>query len=279
MVITCNLKGGLGNQLFKIFATITLAIDNEADFVFPNYRRVIASDGVSIRPAYWNSLFRNLRNKIENVNNFVYLYEERRLIYTKFPTLDKTKNYNLDGYFQHPNYIDKYSKQIIKYLGLNTFQDSILQKYSHVNFKNIISLHFRIGDYKICWREFPIIKVDYYKKALQNIISETNKKDWNVHYCCEEQDIGRVKNNISTLKEEFPEIIFSRVDNALEDWEQMIYMSVCCHNIIANSTFSWWSAYLNTNENKIVCRPSIWDHSSNANGLTLKNWKTITCLS
>lgn len=274
--ITCTLMGGLGNQMFQIFATIAFALDNEFDFVFPNFGGMRGVDGVSKRPAYWNSLFINLQNKIENVNNLMCLNEQQDFIYKKFPTLDKTKNYKLNGYFQHINYFNTYSKEIITYLGLETFQNNILQKCSHINFKNTISLHFRIGDYKVCSHYHPIIKVDYYKKALQNIILETNKKDWDVHYCCEEQDIERVKEHINTLKEEFPEIIFSRIDNTLEDWEQMLYMSVCCHNIIANSTFSWWSAYLNKNENQIVYRPSSWFHTSSAPGLTLENWKTIS---
>jgi tellurite resistance-related uncharacterized protein len=54
------------------------------------------------------------------------------------------------------------------------------------------------------------------------------------------------------------DLTFEKVDSRLDDWEQMILMSLCQYNIIANSTFSWWAAYFNTNANKLVCYPKVW---------------------
>ena len=63
---------------------------------------------------------------------------------------------------------------------------------------------------------------------------------------------------VSVLKEEFPDFSFVKVSNTITDWEQLLIMSCCEHNIIANSTFSWWGAYLNQNQDKIVCYPNKW---------------------
>ena len=56
----------------------------------------------------------------------------------------------------------------------------------------------------------------------------------------------------------FPDLKFEKIDDSIEDWEQVIIMSLCEHNIIANSSFSWWGAYFNKNINKIVCYPDKW---------------------
>ena len=80
----------------------------------------------------------------------------------------------------------------------------------------------------------------------------------NVLYFCENDDIDDVMVTINKLKNKFSSFNFMRADNNLKDWQQLILMSLCHHNIIANSSFSWWAAYLNNWNDKIVCYPSIW---------------------
>ena len=163
---------------------------------------------------------------------------------------------------------------IVKLIGFSKYQNKIGEI-------NAISLHFRIGDYKVNTNYHPILPVHYYKNALESIILNTGKKDWVVKYCYEKQDEIMVDEKIESLKKQFPDLVFEKVDNKLKDWQQMLYMSCCKHNIIANSTFSWWAAYLNKNNDKIVCYPEIWfgkdspmnDVSEMFEGL---GWKKIT---
>ena len=80
----------------------------------------------------------------------------------------------------------------------------------------------------------------------------------NVLYFCEDVDLAKVETMISELKTVFPTLKFCRANPKLSDWEQMLLMSVCRNNIIANSTFSWWGAYLNQDQIKTVCYPTHW---------------------
>jgi hypothetical protein len=97
-------------------------------------------------------------------------------------------------------------------------------------------------------------------------------------YFCEDVDISDVNEVISYLSKIFTKLEFIRGENNLEDWEQMLLMSCCHHNIIANSSFSWWSAYFNSWEDKIVCYPSVWFGPSvqkNTKDLCPPNWTKI----
>ena len=91
---------------------------------------------------------------------------------------------------------------------------------------------------------------------IEHIISKTNKDNLIILYFCEEQDNAAI--NIKILKRRFKNLKFIKGDDKLADWEQMLSMSCCEHNIIANSTFSWWGAYFNANKGKIVCYPNQW---------------------
>jgi hypothetical protein len=80
------------------------------------------------------------------------------------------------------------------------------------------------------------------------------------------------KDILCQLTTQFPKITFIRADTTMEDWEHLLFMSLCDHNIIANSTFSWWGAYLNSNPGNIVCYPEQWFVNKRTPDLCLDHW-------
>jgi hypothetical protein len=124
-----------------------------------------------------------------------------------------------------------------------------------------ISIHFRLGDYKKAQYGYPILNINYYINSLKHILSNIKSESVTINrvlYFCEEEDIEYVSISIGILQKQFKDIHFVRCSDELADWQQMLLMSMCAHNIIANSTFSWWGAYMNQREGRMVCYPNVW---------------------
>ena len=264
-MITCNLMGGLGNQLFQIMMVMAVAIKNEIPFIFPYSDKL--TTGVE-RPTYWDTFFKNIRMYTANpenfnnsnifINNLLYkhpVYNEPRFNYTEIPKID---NVMFNGYFQSYKYFQEVQDKIFDLIGIYGIQLDILNEYPELfNEKNTISMHFRLGDYKTKQDCHPILPYEYYEKSLEMVPIEELSK-YNVLYFCEEEDNEYVNSIIDRLKLKFQLKEFIKVDDKIDDWKQLIIMSCCKINIIANSSFSWWGAYFNINDGKIVFYPSVW---------------------
>lgn len=267
MMITCYLQGGLGNQLFQIFTTIAYAIKNKIRCVFSNNYEL--NQGSTPRHTYWVSFLSNLQPFLQHMDaetmNKCIVIREPSFSYNELPPSYPNNTIKmLVGYFQSPKYFDQYKETIFKMIKLdsrknNIYNKCLLDDNNPLNYNNIISLHFRLGDYKKLQDFHPIMPLDYYKNAITHILQNTpsNKNNIRVLYFCEDDDHEEVEQKIAELKEVF-QLEFIRGGYELEDWEQMLQMSLCKYNIIANSTFSWWGAYFNTNKEQIVVYPSVW---------------------
>ena len=277
-MLTCNLMGGLGNQLFQIFTTIAYAIKTQQIFKFYNIDKLESS--CTTRTTYWNSFLKNLNPFLTSEFPEMEVIKEKNFTYTDIQTCDLTnKNVCLFGYFQSYKYFDEYIYTICKMIKLEEIRKQVLHKsgISMDSLNNTISLHFRIGDYKKLPDFYPILKHSYYENALLYIQNSTVTGK-NVLFFCEDTDLEDVMKIIDKLKTKFDKYTFTRADNELEDWEQMILMSSCRYNVIANSTFSWWAAYLNNNSKKKILYPSTWFGSKNSHDtkdLFPDNWIPI----
>jgi len=264
-MITCKLSGGLGNQLFQIFTVLDLSFRTHIPFIFLSVKQLgNGENGSTIRYTYWDTFFQVLKpflrteTQIHGRTNLIYEkdfnYDDNIIHYLKSNEINI-----LIGYFQSPLYFNNLKSQILKLLKIQEKKDSIKQTlFKTMPFvSNMISLHFRIGDYSRFQDCHPILPTQYYIDALKYLSINAPHAN-RVLYFCERQDFDLVFDKIYTLKKEFPYLVFICIDFAFDDWVQLLIMSMCSYNIIANSTYSWWGAYLNENNNSIVCYPSKW---------------------
>jgi hypothetical protein len=247
---TILIQGGLGNQLFQIFSLMNYCIENSLTYVLP-----LQMQEWDNRHPYWETFLHNLKKHVrpnKTIDSFTE-YIQPNFHYDEIPLL--TTNHKFNGYFQTELYFKKHFETICNLIGIKEKQNVIKTKY--IQYENNIALHFRMGDYGNPYHH-PIIPDIYYINSLNYIINKTNNKHWNIYYACEKEDDKKVLVRIQNIKQHFIGLNFIKISNSMEDWEQLLLMSVCQHNIIANSTFSWWSAYFNNNNDKIVCYPELW---------------------
>ena len=248
-MITCNIIGGLGNQLFQIFATISFALKHKQVFCF-TYKTMTGK-----RQMYWDNFLSTLTlfTNARMMTNVLPIPESS--YYSTIP--NSYQNIMLTGYFQNPAYFKEYYEPICRMIRIDAQKEKIKETLSQFNFDNSISMHFRQGDYLLLPDHYKILTFDYYKKSL-DYIKERKREKHTVLYFCEDPNLPQVIDIIKQLKEVYPLVEFTRAPSDLEDWQQLLMMSCCQHNIIANSTFSWWGAYFNSNPEKIVCSPAEW---------------------
>lgn len=265
--ITCCLMGGLGNQLFQIFATISCAIKSQRKFFFSNQ---LNCRGVTPRHTYWDTFLSRLKLfvTIDSSKHGIYMLKEQGFAYDESLVdgvlHDTQEHLTIFGYFQNEKYFKDNYDSICKLIGIDEMKTKTLKKFHDLNPETdvgldaTVSMHFRIGDYKNLQHIYQVMTYEYYESALLHIIQERNNDCLRVIYFFEEHDFEIVCETISKLSEKFPHIEFTRVNKEFNDWEQMMLMSVCRDNIIANSSFSWWGAYFNSHHDKIVVCPSLW---------------------
>jgi hypothetical protein len=262
-MIYIEIMGGLGNQLFQIFCGIAYSLENNIVFKINASKSDLVSplDNTSKRPTYWTNFLSNLSNMTyQDQIQIQYSYFETA--YFKFEKIPYIKqDFKLKGYYQSYKYFDGQFANICKMINLDNQKAEIIEKHNVLlsGAKKPISLHFRIGDYVKNMAMHPVLSTSYYIKCIKYLKSQILDLEDKYYLLIfgELCDNEKISQAIESIKASY-DITIVVCDYTIPDYEQLLLMSLSSHNIIANSTFSWWGAYFNTNINKIVCYPSLW---------------------
>ena len=167
---------------------------------------------------------------------------------------DLVGNCYLAGYWQSEKYFSEIETQIRQDFSFKTMVDNKNKKMAdYIQSINAISLHVRRGDYVNSSKTNAMhgtCSLDYYQMAMDYIIQQVD----NPCFIVFSDDIPWVKANLST-SHVCRFVDYNQGENSFRD---MQLMGLCQHHIIANSTFSWWGAWLNANKDKIVIAPKYW---------------------
>jgi hypothetical protein len=258
---------GIGNQLFKIFATLSYYIDNSQNYVL----YTLPVNGY--RKYYWDTLFSNISHKVSDKIEITKKYVAPYFHYKKIPVDSDGETDGsgetdilLEGYFQSHKYFEHNINKIRRILGIDVKINDVLTKYPEYTRGKTISVHYRMGDYFNLQAFHPVQKPEYYIEAFKALVRKgVDIYDYDILYLCEANDNATVNTyNLeinNALKEYYgtgKDLKYKKIADDVPDWCQLLIMTSSTHYIIGNSTFSWFGAYLSSSQTPVICYPSKW---------------------
>jgi hypothetical protein len=261
-MIISKIIGGLGNQMFQYAIAKAVEVKKSDTFklditAYKTYKlhngyrlnKFNIDENIANKEEIENFKGKNnLINKVLNkfnLNKIVYK-EKERTIYDK--NVFCKDNIYLDGYWQNEKYFIDIRDEILKDFTpkeKNTIEvDKYLEK---INSVNSVSIHIRRGDYAN-HPEIGILDISYYKNAIKYICTKVEKPIFYIF----SNDLKWCEKNFDFIENKF------FINDTKTEIEDMTLMKNCKHNILANSSFSWWSAWLNIYKEKIVIAPKKW---------------------
>lgn len=280
--------GGLGNQMFQYALYLALKHKYPEEEIFIDASLMGSykvHNGLEIDRVFGVELPQATFSQLLKLTIPTYNYKLSRLVEKVFPKrdteyCDPSRYFEVDevmtcgdryynGYWLHFEYFED-CQDVIKNtyrfkLPLNDRNRMILEKIRKT--KGSVSIHVRRGDFIKSPLYSGICDVVYYKEAIKYVIDRCKE----CHFFIFSDDIEWCKENITPLLEtnEYDFIDWNKGDDSPID---MQLMSECQNNIIANSTFSWWAAFLNNNPDKIVCSPKKWLNARETRPVQMSSW-------
>ncbi len=274
-MIVSNLIGGLGNQMFQYAAGRALSLQLHRHLYLDisdlaryqlhqgyQFERIFAGEfkvatGKSVRGilGYQGISFLRkilIRDQLKYLRSRKYVVQPGFVYWDQFDQL--ADDVYLHGYWQSEKYFKKYSDIIRKDFVFKEKLSAVNQSISHQIIQaNAVSLHVRRGDYLTSASANEMhgaCSLEYYQRAVDEILNRVSDPIFYIF----SDDPTWVKKNLKLGVEH----AYIDHNHGAESYNDMRLMSICKHHIIANSSFSWWGAWLNANPNKIVIAPKKW---------------------
>lgn len=255
-------NGRLGNQMFQYAALKAISLKLGYDIFLPDHLAVKQTGCYDITNNKWIEYKLDLLDCFDincPISNTTLpkQYQEQQFEFN-LDIFDIADNTTIDGYFQSYKYFEDVRQDIISEF---KFKANILEKCTQIvsQYSNPVSIHIRRGDY-VNHSGYWNITPEYIQESLNQFTDN-------------EYTFLIFSDDIEWCKNIFPEgVVFIEGDQ----FEDLCLMTLCDHNIIANSSYSWWGAYLNQNENKKVIAPKNWFIPAKPiNDLYPSNWIII----
>lgn len=290
MTSVVKLQGGLGNQMFQFAfgCAANLASGEEVKYDVVGFKENPARS-LELEKAFGIELPIATREEIRSIKGFHIRWKNRdwpsssflahmgvrRNVYREkearfLPELLRQRNTYFEGYFQSFKFFEENAAQIKR-----VFQFRELLPHTEENIAGLIStsssvgVHVRRGDYISHPILGGVVGKAYYANAFKHILKTVSNPTFFIF----SDDISWCKDNLptSSAKKVYVE------QNSIDSYRDMQLMHLCKHNIIANSSFSWWAAWLNKNPEKIVCAPTRWrvDSAIHMSDLLPNTWRRI----
>ena len=269
-MIVAKIEGGLGNQLFQYAFARHMSIIHNTELKLD----------ISVYDEYKIHKYGLLNFNI--IENFFSDDEMSRLLYVKERNFhfdsdfrNITNNSYLNGYWQSEKYFQDISGILRKEFLLKppmSDKDRIFSEL--ISTSNSVSIHIRRGDYLPGTYNDQVsdcLSLGYYKNAVDML----KGKVINPIFFVFSDDMDWVEKNLKIEQQVF----FVHHNSSDTNYQDLRLMSLCKHNIIANSSFSWWAAWLNSNPTKEICSPSNWFNENARNldskDIVPKKWTSI----
>jgi len=281
MTIYVKIYGGLGNQMFQFAAGYAAAKNKKTKLSLDldYYKKNNLHNNFELQKVFDIKSNVNILVKSNKFNFFkiikqfdftVHKFNENQFHYNK-NILNISNNTILDGYWQSERYFKKYENEIKKIFTFKVNLNKIEYNYfDEIYNNNSVSVHIRRGDFLLKKNDNHKTDLnDYYLEAIKRIA----KKFYKVKFYLFTDDPNWVRNYFN-MNYDHKIVDINQKEKSYID---MYFMSLCKANIIANSTFSWWSAWLNNNNDKIICAPRNWfnDKTINTDDLIPRKWLLI----